>query len=72
MEDQELREKLNALEAKVDAAYHAAEKTRKYLLWTGIVTLALFILPAIGLAFAIPQFISTYSAIGNIDVSHLQ
>ncbi|KKW24699.1 MAG: hypothetical protein UY70_C0005G0022 [Candidatus Kaiserbacteria bacterium GW2011_GWB1_52_6] len=66
--DPELRQKLDTLEQKIDAAYTAAEKTRKYLMWAGIVSIALVVLPMIGLLFAIPAFISTYSEIGNLSL----
>ncbi len=66
MIDPELSVKLDAIEAKADAAYRASEKVRRYLFWAGVITLALIVLPAIGLVFAIPQFINTYSQIGNI------
>lgn len=59
--DDELRARFDALEKKVDAAYTAAEKARKYLFWTGVVSIALIVLPAIGLVFAIPSMLSTYS-----------
>jgi len=60
--DDELRARLDALEKKVDAAYLASEKVRKYLFWTGVVTIALVVLPAIGLVFVIPSFLSSYSS----------
>lgn len=53
--------RLTTLEKKVDAIYVSVEKTRKYLHWTMIITVALFVLPLIGLMFAIPSFISNYS-----------
>jgi hypothetical protein len=62
----ELTQRLAALEEKVDKMYASVEKLRKYFLWTGIITVALFVLPLIGLAFAIPSFLNTYSQIGNI------
>lgn len=62
MIDPELAQKLEELSVKVDAAYRAAESARKYLFWTGVVTIALFVLPLIGLFFAIPQFLSYYSS----------
>lgn len=62
MIDPELAVRLDAIEAKAEAAYQAAEKVRKYLMWSAIVAVALFVLPAIGLVFVIPQFISTYTA----------
>ena len=61
MIDPELLAKLEEISAKADAAYRAAESARKYLFWTGVVTVALIVLPLIGLMFAIPQFISTYT-----------
>jgi len=61
MIDPELSAKLDEISTKADKAYVAAEKVRKYLFWTGVVTIALIVLPLIGLAFAIPQFINTYN-----------
>jgi hypothetical protein len=65
MIDSELAARLDALEAKVDKAYHASETVRKYLFWTGIITIILVVVPAIGLAFAIPSFISSYTTTLN-------
>ena len=64
--DDELRTRLDVLERKVDAAYTAAEKVRKYLFWTGVVTIALIVLPSIGLMFAVPSMLSTYSSLGDL------
>jgi len=61
MIDPELLAKLEEIGAKADKAYHAAETVRKYLFWTGVVSIALVVLPLIGLMFAVPQFISTYT-----------
>ena len=61
MIDPELSAKLDEISAKAEKAYQAAESARKYLFWTGVVTAALIVLPLIGLAFAIPQFISSYT-----------
>lgn len=65
MIDPELLAKLDEIGAKADRAYVAAEKARKYLFWTGVVTVALIVIPAIGLAFAIPSFISSYTTTLN-------
>lgn len=54
-------ERMAALEKKIDAIYVSVEKTRKYIFWTVIVTIALVVLPSIGLLFAIPSFLSTYT-----------
>ena len=65
MIDPELLAKLDEIGAKADAAFRASEKVRKYLFWTGIVTIALIVLPLVGLVFAIPSFLSSYSATLN-------
>ncbi len=65
MIDPELSAKLEEISAKADRAYRASESVRRYLFWTGVITLALFVLPLIGLAFALPQFVSSYVATLN-------
>lgn len=64
--DDELRVRIDTLEKKLDAIYASSEKTRKYFLGTLIVTLIAFVLPLIGLVFAIPSFLSTYSTISTL------
>ncbi len=66
MNDQELQKKFDELSEKLDKVYVSSERMRKYFLWMLIGSAALFILPLLGLLFAIPSFISTYGAIGNI------
>lgn len=61
MIDPELAAKLDEIYQKADAAFRAAESSRKYLFWTGVVTIALVVLPMIGLIFVIPQFLSYYA-----------
>jgi hypothetical protein len=53
------------LQVKINKIYDSVEKTRKYFLWTMIITVALFVLPLIGLIFAIPSFLSQYSQISS-------
>ena len=62
MNEEEILAKLTLLEGKIDAVHRSAEKTRKYFLWTIIITAATVLLPLIGLSFVLPQFLSTYSA----------
>jgi len=59
--DNELQNKIIELEKKIDAVYVSVEKTRKYMMWTAIATVAIIILPLIGLLFVIPSFISNYT-----------
>jgi hypothetical protein len=65
MIDPELAAKLDEIGAKAEKAYQAAESTRTYLFWTGVITAALIVLPLVGLAFAIPSFISSYTTTLN-------
>lgn len=55
--DQELKMRLDAQDAKLAAIYTSVEATRKYFKWTMIITIVLFILPLIGIVFAIPSFL---------------
>lgn len=57
--DQELEARFKTLEQKIDQTYVAANKTRKYILWTIIIGLVVTVLPLIGLAFVIPKFLET-------------
>lgn len=67
--DTETSQRMAQLEQKIDAIYASVEKTRKYFQWTLIITVALFVLPLIGLAFAIPAFMANYvGAIQNLGV----
>lgn len=65
--DEQILKKLEEQDAKIDAIYVSVEKTRKYFLITMWVSLALFVLPLIGLLFAIPAFINSYlGALNNL------
>ena len=57
--DQETLNKLEALEKKIDAIYSSVEKTRKYFLLTLIITVAMIVLPVLGLIIIIPIFLSS-------------
>ena len=67
--DPEFAAKLNDMRVKIIEGYHTAESTRKYLLWTGIITTILVMIPLAILFFALPQFLATYGVpIGNIGL----
>lgn len=63
--DEELRRKLETLEAKIDATYRSAEKTRKYFLGVIVVSVIALALPVIGLMFALPSFLGNYAELMN-------
>lgn len=69
--DEETKQRLAILEGKIDVIYQTTEKVRRYFLWTLIITVALVVLPAIGLLFAIPSFLSSYSNLGSVDINNL-
>jgi len=56
--DQEISNKFEALEKKIDAIYSSVEKTRKYFLLTLVITAAMIVLPILGLIIVIPIFLS--------------
>lgn len=66
MED-DLRQRLETLERKIDAVYASAEKTRKYFLAVLVISIVAFVLPLIGLMFAVPSFLSTYSSLETLQ-----
>lgn len=63
MNESEILQRIEAQDQKLEAIYISAEKTRKYILWTIIATVVMFVLPLIGLAFVIPSFINTYTSV---------
>lgn len=62
--------RLDALEKKIDAIYVSTERTRKYFLGTLIASVIFFVLPFIGLLFAIPAFLSSFG--GQLDALNLE
>jgi len=66
--DPETKNKLTELESKIDAIYYSVEKTRKYFLTIVWITVIAVVLPIIGLFFAIPSFLSSYSSISGLGI----
>lgn len=58
--ENDVSKRLDAIETKIEAVYQSAEKTRKYFLWTMIVTIAMFVVPLIALIVVVPFFLSSY------------
>ena len=56
--EEKILEKLEQQSEKLDKIYASAEKTRKYFLWTLVITLITIILPLVGLVIVIPKFLS--------------
>ena len=65
--EEEITKKFEEQNQKLDKIFKSVEKTRKYFLWTLIITLILFFLPLLGLLFVTPKFLSIYSGLGNLN-----
>lgn len=62
--EQEILKKLGEIEDKLEENVKMIRKMRQYFFWTLVISLAVIVLPLIGLFFFIPQFINTYSNLG--------
>lgn len=60
--EQDTQKKLETMEEKLNAIYDSVEKTRKYFLVIMWITIAMVVIPAVGLVVVIPAFISTYTS----------
>lgn len=60
--DEEIKRRFDAQDELIKKIYASVEKTRKYFMWTLIITVVLFVLPLLGLLAVIPQFLSVYSS----------
>ena len=59
--DQEILQKFDEQQKKLEQVYQSVERMRKYFLWTLIISVVVIVLPLIGLLLVIPQFFSLYS-----------
>lgn len=60
----DIQQQLRSHDIKLDAIYMSIEKMRRYFLWTLIITIAVIVLPLVGLFFALPSFLGAYSSLG--------
>ncbi len=58
--EEQILEMLKKNQELAEKTFASAEKTRKYFLYSLIITVVMFVLPLIGLIIVIPMFISTY------------
>lgn len=59
--EEDILKKIEEQDKKLQAIYYSVEKTRKYFLWTMIVSVVFIVLPLIALIFVIPQFLSSFN-----------
>jgi ABC-type sugar transport system permease subunit len=63
-EYEDIVQRLERIEALATAAHTSAEKTRRYFLWTLIITVLTVVVPLIGMGIAIPYYLSTLDISG--------
>ncbi|MDE1988593.1 MAG: hypothetical protein KGI39_02740 [Patescibacteria group bacterium] len=66
--ENEILKKVEEQGRRIEEMFLSVEKTRKYFLWTLIVSAAFIVLPIIGLMFVIPQFMNTLSGVGSFGL----
>lgn len=66
MEQDEIKKILVDLTAKIDEVRASQKQTTQHAKWALWVAVAIFVLPLIGLLFAIPSFMATYETLGNL------
>lgn len=59
---------LKSLEEKINSIYVSVEKTRNYIKWAFIISVLAVVLPAVGLLFAIPSFLSNFSELQELGL----
>ena len=63
MMDQDVEKRFAEQGEKLDAIYRSVERTRKYFLWTLIVTVVMIVFPLVGLLIVIPQLLNQYNGL---------
>lgn len=64
--EQEILKKLEEQQQKLDEISRSLGRIRKYFFWILVGSIAMIVLPLIGLGFAIPQFLNIYSSMGGM------
>lgn len=62
--EQDLKQKLDEMDQKIEETRRAVIVIKKIFIWAMVLAVVSFVLPLIGLAFVIPQFLSVYQGIG--------
>lgn len=67
-DNQTLIQKIEAQQVELLEIKASLKKIQDYFFWTFVITVALVVLPALGLVFAIPKFLNTYSDIQSLGL----
>ena len=68
MNETEILTKVTLLESKVTELESTIKKGKKYLMIFIIISIIAFVVPLIGLMFAIPSFLNTYADVSNLGL----
>ena len=63
---EQIEQKIGALEVKIDELTVSINKIKNIFYWILVVSIVAFVLPLIGLVFAIPKFIAGYADISGL------
>lgn len=66
--ENDILKKIEEQGVKLEKIFISVEKTRKYFLWTLIISVAFVVLPLVGLVFMIPQFLNTLSMTSGLGL----
>jgi len=66
--ENEILKKLDEQGRKIEEIFLSVEKTRKYFLWTLIISAVFVILPIVGLMFVIPQFLNNLDVVSSFSL----
>lgn len=66
---EELLQRLDELDSKLTATKQSVDRIRQYFKWTMILSLVFFVIPLIGMLFALPKIMNVLT--GNIVDSGL-
>ncbi len=68
MNEQEILNKLAEQDRKIEEMSNYIKKVKKYIMIFVIVSIVAFVLPLIGILFAIPSFLDTYQNLSNLGI----
>jgi len=63
--EEQIMDMLKQNQQITEKIYASVEKTRKYFLYTLIITVLMFVLPLLGLMMVIPMFLNSYTSTLN-------
>ena len=66
--ENEILKKIEEQGRRIEEIFVSVEKTRKYFLWTLIISVAFVVLPLFGLIFIIPQFLNTLNMASGLGL----